>query len=157
MSGRDPFRVAALAYRLYGLVYLIGGVYLALHGVGITRSSWIRGVSSIVLGIVFLILIPYLLAAPRPWFERWILSRRNFARVLVAFMAFRAFKVAEVGLRRETAAVALPWGGELTYRTGAIVFFVVVVAAALVIARAAWGASPRSFSAQPQAGTGTPS
>jgi hypothetical protein len=149
VSVLEPFPAAARAYFLYGLVYWIGGVYLALHGVGVTRSSWLRGVSSIVLGTVFLVLIPYLLAAPRPWFERRILTRRNFARVLVAFMAFRAFKVAEVAVRRESASVALPWGGEVSYRVGAAVFFVVVVAAAVVIARAAWSEPRPSFSTRP--------
>ena len=31
-----------------------------------------------------------------------------------------------------------PWGGEITFRAGAIVFLIVTVAALLVIGRAAW-------------------
>jgi len=138
VSGHDPFRVAARAYLGYGIVYWIGGVYLALHGVGARGSAAPAGLSWIVLGAVFVIVVPYLLARPRAWFERWILARRDFARILVVLMALRAFKVGQVALRPETATVAFPWTGEITFRAGAAVFFVVTVAALAVIARAAW-------------------
>ena len=138
MSATDPFRAAAGAYLGYGIVYWIGGVYLALHGVGVRGSAAPGGLLWIVLGAVFVLLVPYLLARPRAWFERWILSRRDFARVLVLFMAFRAWKVGQVALRSETATVASPWGGVITFRLGAAVFFIVTIVALAVIARAAW-------------------
>jgi hypothetical protein len=135
----DPFRLAAHAYRAYGVIYWIGGFYLALHGIGVRGGRMVQsGVVWIVLGLVFIVLIPYLLAQPRAWFERWILSRRDFARVLTALMTWRAWKVLEVALRPETANVAAPWGGEVTFRAGAIVFVIVTVAALLLIGRAAW-------------------
>ncbi len=135
----DRFRLAARAYLVYGIVYWIGGAYLATQGVGVRGERVMQwGVVWIVLGLGFVVLIPYLLAQRRAWFERWLLSRRDFARVLTALMAFRAFKVLEVALRPATATVAAPWGGEVTFRTGAIVFFVVTVAALLLIGRAAW-------------------
>ncbi len=135
----DPFHLAAHAYRTYGVIYWIGGFYLALHGVGVRGGRLMQaGVVWIVLGLVFLVLIPYLLAERRAWFERWILSRRNFARVLTVFMAVRAVKAGEIALRSETASVPAPWGGEITFRLGAIVFTIVTVAALLVIGRAAW-------------------
>ena len=154
MSG-DPFRVAARAYLAYGIVYWIGGVYLAMHGVGVGGSGSSRAVASILLGTMFLIFIPMLLARPRPWFERHVLSRRNFARVLVLFMLVRVYKVGQVAFRSDTATVAAPWGGEITYRAGAAVFLVITVAALILIARAAgWTgpaapARPAASSAQP--------
>src|SRR2546427_1913137 len=78
----DRFRDASRAYFVYGVVYWIGGVYLALHGIGARGSMATAGVTWIVLGLVFVLAIPYLLRRPRPWFERWVLSRRDFARVL---------------------------------------------------------------------------
>ena len=36
--------------------------------------------------------------------------------------------------------VPAPWGGEIGFRAGAIVFFVVSVAALMFVARAAWSA-----------------
>ena len=135
---RDPFVVAARAYLVYGIVYWIGGVYLALHGVGVGGSGSSRAIASIVLGTMFLIFIPMLLTRPRPWFERHVLSRRNFARVLTVLMLVRVYKVGQVAFRSETATVAAPWGGEITYRAGAAVFLVVTMAALVLIARAAW-------------------
>ena len=135
----DRFRLAAHAYRIYGVVYWIGGFYLILHGVGVRGGRIVEsGAIWIVLGLFFIVFIPYLLAQRRAWFERWIVSRRDFARVLVAFMAWRAWHVLKVVIRPETATVAAPWGGEITFRIGAAVFLVVTVAALVVIARAAW-------------------
>jgi len=135
----DRFRLAARAYLVYGVGYWLGGFYLATQGVGVRGGRVMQaGVVWIVLGLVLVVVIPYLLAARRAWFERWILSRRDFARVLAAFMALRAWHVAKVALRPETASVAAPWGGEVTFRVGAIVFLIVTVAALVVIARAAW-------------------
>jgi hypothetical protein len=133
----DRFRDAARAYLVYGIIYWVGGVWLAFHGVGV-RDFAGRGVLWLVLGLVFVVAIPYLLRRPRPWFERWILGRRDFARILTVFMTIRAWAVLRVALRAETAAVAAPWGGEITFRTGAAVFFIVTIVAALFVAVAAW-------------------
>ena len=135
----DPFRLAAHAYRIYGVIYWIGGFYLAVHGVGIRGGRMMQsGLVWIVLGFVFLVVIPYLLAQRRAWFERWILSRRDFARILASFMAWRAWHVLKVAVRAETASVPAPWGGELTFRVGAIVFLVVTAGALVLVGRAAW-------------------
>jgi hypothetical protein len=134
----DRFRDAARAYLVYGIVYWVGGVWLAFQGVGVRGELAGRGMMWIVLGLVFVVGIPYLLRRPRPWFERWIVGRRDFARILTLFMVVRAWAVLRVVLRPETATVAAPWGGEITFRAGAAVFFMVTVVAALFVAVAAW-------------------
>jgi hypothetical protein len=134
----DRYRDAARAYLVYGIVYLIGGAYLAWHGVGARGSMAVQGVIWIFLGLVFLLGIPYLLRQRRSWFERWVLSRRDFARILSVFMAVRAWYTLRVALRPETATVPAPWGGEITFRLGAAVFFLVTVVAMLFVAVAAW-------------------
>jgi hypothetical protein len=134
----DRFRDAARAYLVYGIVYWVGGVWLAFHGVGVSADTAGRGLVWIALGLVFVVGIPYLLRRPRAWFERWVLSRRDFARILTLFMAVRAWVVLRVALRAETASVAAPWGGEITFRAGAAVFFIVTIVAALFVAVAAW-------------------
>jgi hypothetical protein len=134
----DRFRDAARAYLVYGIIYWIGGVWLAFHGVGVSGDFAGRGILWLVLGLIFVIAIPYLLRRPRAWFERWILGRRDFARILTLFMAVRAWAVLRVALRTETASVAAPWGGEITFRAGAAVFFIVTIVAALFVAVAAW-------------------
>jgi len=136
---RDRYRVAARAYLTYGVIYWIGGIYLAAHGVGVRGERMMQpGVAWIVLGLVLVVAIPYLLARRRAWFERWVLSRRDFARILTLFMALRAGHVLKVVLRPETATVSAPWGGEITFRAGAILFLLVTVIALLLIGRAAW-------------------
>ena len=136
---RNRFDVAARAYLTYGVIYWIGGVYLAAHGIGVRGERMMQpGVVWIVLGLVFVVAIPYLLARRRAWFECWVLSRRDFARVLTLFMALRAWHVLKVVLRPETATVSAPWGGEVTFRAGALVFLLVTVMALLLIGRAAW-------------------
>ena len=134
----DRFRDAARAYLVYGIIYWIGGVWLAFQGVGVRGESAGRGILWIVLGLVLVVGIPYLLRRPRPWFERWILGRRDFARILTLFMVVRAWAVLRVALRPETATVAAPWGGDISFRVGAAVFFIVTVVAALFVAVAAW-------------------
>ena len=48
----DPFRLAARAYLAYGVVYWIGGVYLAWHGVGVRGGRMMQaGVAWIVLAV----------------------------------------------------------------------------------------------------------
>jgi hypothetical protein len=135
----DRFHLASRAYLVYGVIYWIGGFYLATQGVGVRGGRMMQaGVVWIVIGLVLVAAIPYLLAGRRAWFERWILSRRDFARVLTAFMALRAWHVLRVALRPETASIPAPWGGQITFRAGAIVFWIVTVAALLLIGRAAW-------------------
>ena len=139
------FRAAARAYLVYALVYEIGGVYLVWHGIGVPDDAGRRGalvytVFWAVIGLIPLLGVPYLLRRPRAWFERWLLSRRDFARILAVFMAYRALKVAHVAVRAETASVAAPWGGALTFRAGAVVFLVVTLVALVSVARAAWDA-----------------
>jgi hypothetical protein len=131
----DRFRTAARGYLVYGLVYWLGGAWLWLHDVG--RGS-VFSVVWIALGAVLVVLVPYLLRQRRPWFERWILSRRDFARLVAVFMFFRVLAVLRVVLRPDSAVAPAPWGGFITYRTGGAVFLLVTVIALVLVARAAW-------------------
>jgi hypothetical protein len=140
----DRFRDAARAYLVYGIVYWVGGVWLAFQGIGVSEDAAGRGLVWIVLGLVLVIGIPYLLRRPRAWFERWVLGRRDFARILTLFMAVRAWAVLRVALRPETASVTAPWGGEITFRAGAAAFFIVTVVAALFVALAAWSTDQKA-------------
>ena len=62
----------------------------------------------------------------------------DFARIIAALMAFRAYAVARVAVRGDAASVPAPWGGEIGFQTGATVFFVVTIAALIFVARAGW-------------------
>jgi hypothetical protein len=139
----DRFRAAARAYFGYAIVYWVGGVYLVSQGVGIPGPiTPFRRVTYVAFwalaGLVPMLAIPYLLRRPRAWFERWILSRRDFARILALFMAWRAIETLRVVLRPVTSTVPAPWGGEISFRTGAVLFVVVTAVALALVARAAW-------------------
>ena len=140
MNPDDRYLLAARAYLVYGVVYWLGGVWLAFQGIGVRSGSSVAwgGVAWIVIGLVFVVLIPFLLRRRRAWFERWLLSRRDFARILTVLMAFRAMQVARVALRPETPSVPAPWGGTVSFQVGGLVFFVVTVGALVLVARAAW-------------------
>lgn len=136
MSPRDDrFQTAARGYFVYGLVYWLGGAWLWLHDVG-RDTLW--SLVWIALGAVLVVLVPFLLRRRRPGFERWILSRRDFARLVAIFMFLRVLAVLRVVLRDDTAAVPAPWGGLISYRAGGAVFLLVTVIALVLVARAAW-------------------
>lgn len=136
------FRAAALAYLVYGAVYYVGGLYLVSRGVGVMGgASGARGGGVLfwaVIGLIPFLGIPWLLHARRSWFERWVLSRRDFSRLVAVLLAFRAYKVGQVAARGEGALVAAPWGGEVTFQAGAAVFLAVTMAALVMVGRAAW-------------------
>ena len=136
------FRVAARAYLVYGIVYYVGGLYLLWPGVGVMGSLAERRLGTLgfwaLAGLVPLLVIPYLIHARRGWFERWVLSRRDFARLVALFLAFRAYKIGQVVTYPHGASVPAPWGGSLSFRVGAAVFLVVTVGALAAVARAAW-------------------
>jgi hypothetical protein len=137
MSDADNrFRVAARGYFVYGVVYWLGGLWLWIHDVG-RGSLW--SVVWILLGGALVILIPFLLRRRRPWFERWILSRRDFARLVAVLMFFRVVAVARVVFRADSATVPAPWGGVVSYRTGGTVFLLVTLIALAFVILAAWG------------------
>lgn len=140
----DRFRDAARAYLVYGIVLFLGGAWLELQGVGTRGGALVSGIEYLILGLIFLVGIPYVLRRRRVWFERWVLSRRDFARVLTALMAYRAYRTLVTVLRPETASVAAPWGGEVTFRVGGSVFFFVTVVALLFVAVAAWSSDQKA-------------
>jgi hypothetical protein len=134
------FRAAARAYLVYGMVYLVGGLYLVSHGVGVMGASTGGATTRTLLrwgliGLIPLVVVPWLLAHRWSWLGGWI-SRRTFAWLVAALLALRAAKVAETAWR-STASVAAPWDGEITFRAGALVFLLVTLTALGFVVRAA--------------------
>jgi hypothetical protein len=140
------YRLAARAYFAYGLAYYVGGLFLVWQGVGVMGAMEGRRASTLAFwalaGLVPLLGVPYLLSARRGWFERWVLTRRDFARLVAIFLAFRAWKVAQVVLHHPGASVPAPWGGMMSFRVGGAIFLIVTVAALASVIRAAWGHEP---------------
>jgi len=137
------YRTAARGYFAYGIVYYVGGLYLLWHGVGVMGAMEGRRASTLAFwalaGLVPLLGVPYLLRARRWWFERWVFTRRDFARVVAVFLAFRAWRVAQVVHHHHGASVPAPWGGTITFQVGAAIFLIITVGALATVLRAAWG------------------
>lgn len=127
-SPEETFRQAAWAYFGYGVVYWLGGLYLALRGVGPPG-----GVLWFVLGAVFVVLFPWLIArGGRGRGYLW------FCRLLTLAVAFRAFGVGRVMVSPTFPTVPLPGGLAVPMSVGAGVFFLITLATAAFLARAAW-------------------
>lgn len=141
MATRDEkFRLAATAYVVYGVVYWLGGVVLAAGGLG-PRGLERGGLAWFAAGAVFVVVVPWLLLRERPWFDRWVLSRRDFARVLTVLVGIRAFEVARIAQAPRTEAISA-FGMTVPLRAGAWAFFLVTVVTAGLLARAAWSREP---------------
>jgi hypothetical protein len=135
MTGDAKFRQAAWTYFAYGIVYWIGGFVLISAGLGPRGMS--GGGTWFVVGALFIVVIPWLLLRERAWFERWVLSRRDFARILTLLIALRAVEVGRIALSPRSELVSAG-GFAIPMSLGAAVFCLVTVATAVMVARAAW-------------------
>ncbi|HEY7139922.1 MAG TPA: hypothetical protein VIE44_07485 [Methylomirabilota bacterium] len=132
----ERYRQAAWTYVVYGVVYWLGGLALARSGLG-PRGMERGGTAWFVVGALFVIVFPWLLVQERGWFHRWILSRRDFARVLTLLVAVRAVEVARIAWMPGAETVAV-LGFAVPMRAGAWVFCLLTIVTAMMLARAAW-------------------
>lgn len=136
MATRDEkFREAAWTYLVYGVLYWFGGLYLQLQGLGPGR----RVLFWFIVGGALILLVPYLLMRERAWFDHWVLSRRDFARIMTVLVLFRALEVGRIALRGAAfSQMPAVGGGVFPTRAGAWLFFAVTMITAAMLARAAW-------------------
>jgi len=132
----EKFRQAAWTYVAYGVIYWLGGLVLAASGLG-PRGMERGGLAWFLVGALFVAVFPWLLIRERPRFDRWVLSRRDFARVLTVLVAIRAFEVARIARAPKTDAVPV-LGVTVPMQAGAWAFFLLTVVTAVMLARAAW-------------------
>ncbi len=137
----EKFRQAAWAYVGYGAVYWLGGLALAAAGLGPRPiAPWVVALLFVV-GGALVVLVPWLLLAERPWFDRWMLSRRDFARILTVFVAFRALEVGRIAWHPRVELVSVG-GFAIPMRLGAWLFFLMTVVMTVLLARAGWSREP---------------
>ncbi|MGH7321747.1 MAG: hypothetical protein ACRELA_19270 [Candidatus Rokuibacteriota bacterium] len=144
MATREArFCQAAWGYVGYGVVYWLGGLVLAAAGLGPRRmegAATHEGLVVVMLftvGALLVVLIPWLLMRERGWFNRWILSRRDFARILTVFVAYRAWEVSRIARAPRVELVQVA-GFAFPVRIGAWAFFAMTVVMVILLARAAW-------------------
>ena len=136
MEGETRYRQAAWTYLAYGIVYWLGGLALAQSGLG-PRGMERGGAAWFVVGALFIIVFPWLLIRERGWFDRWVLSRRDFARILALLVAVRAVEMVRIARVPRTESVAV-LGIAVPMALGAWVFCALTVVTAAMLARAAW-------------------
>jgi hypothetical protein len=141
MASRDAkFRQAAWTYVGYGVVYWLGGLVLARSGLG-PRGIERGGTAWFVVGALFVVVFPWLLVRDRPWFDRWVLSRRDFARILTLLVVLRALEVARIAWAPRAGTVSV-LGLDVSMRIGAWGFCLLTIVTAVMLARAAWSRPP---------------
>jgi hypothetical protein len=136
MGEETRYRQAAWTYLAYGVVYWLGGLALAQSGLG-PRGMERGGAAWFVVGALFVVVFPWLLVRERGWFDRWILSRRDFTRILTLLVALRAIEVARIAWMPRTETVPV-LGVAVPTALGASMFCTLTVVTALMLARAAW-------------------
>ena len=136
MTRDDRFRQAAWTYGGYGVAYWLGGLVLLQAGLG-PRGMTRGGAAWFIVGALFVVVFPWLLARDHAWFDRWVLSRRDFARFLAILIAVRAVELARIASTSRDAVVPL-LGAGVPMRLGAWASFALTVVTALMLARAAW-------------------
>ncbi|OGK96014.1 MAG: hypothetical protein A3D33_07865 [Candidatus Rokubacteria bacterium RIFCSPHIGHO2_02_FULL_73_26] len=133
------FRQAAWAYLAYGVIYWLTALWLQL------TVFPVRGRLLVWFGLGALIAVgvPWLLVRPRPWFERWILSRRDVTRILAALVALRAVYVARLAVSgAESLRMPGLGGGVPPSTAGAVLMALVAAATAVMLIRAGWQREP---------------
>jgi hypothetical protein len=127
MTTRDQlFKQAAWTYLVYGVLYWLGGLYLATRGLGVGREIfWF------VAGGLFILVFPWLIArGAQGSGYLW------FTRILTLLVAFRAFGIGKVMLEPKIPTVPLPGDAEIPMRLGAGLFFFITLATTAMLARA---------------------
>jgi hypothetical protein len=137
MNRDEKFRRAAAGYAAYGTVYWLGGLALLAAGAGPRPPVWVVTLL-LVTSAALIVAIPWLLWRDRPWFDRWILSRRDFARILTLFVAWRAVEVGRIAWREPQPELLSLAGFGIPLRVGAWAFSLMTVAMAILLAHAAW-------------------
>lgn len=133
----ERFRQAAWTYFGYGMLYMAGAIYLATQGVGARGTRAAPIVIWFVLGTLFLVVFPWLIArGTRGCGYVW------FTWVLTLLVAFRAFGLGRVVIAPSVPSLPLPGGGEFPMRLGAGIFLLITLATAAMLVRAAWSRRP---------------
>ena len=116
------FNHAAIAYLVYGLIYLGGAMYLGRIGKGPDGTVWWY-----LIGAAMAVGFPYLIWRRFTW----------VTRVLAILLLVRVVGLGRI-VARSGDSVALPWGGEIEMAHGAIAFLLIALVTSILLARAGW-------------------
>jgi hypothetical protein len=127
-TSQQRYKHAALAYLIYGLIYLGGAIYVAQVGIA-ARAMASGSFIWFLVGAAITVGFPILIYKGFKW----------FTRVVVALLLIRIGGLIKVIFGPEASRpIPMPWGGEVPLVIGAIGFLVVTLMACIMLARAAW-------------------
>jgi hypothetical protein len=118
---------AAIGYLIYGVIYLVGAIYLGRIGQGPDGTVWWY-----LTGAAMALGFPYLIWKRRKW----------VTRILAVLVLLRVIGLARIAMRDGTEPVPLPWEGEIATSHGAIVFMIIAVLTCMLLVRAGWQRNP---------------
>ena len=119
---------AAIGYLVYGVIYLIGAIYLGRIGKSPDGTGW----GWYLIGAAMAFGFPFLI-----WKRfKWV------TRILAVLVLVRVVGLFRIAVRAGTEPVPLPWGGEIATSHGAIIFMLIAVTTCILLARAGWQRSP---------------
>ena len=126
------WRSAAIAYFIYGVIYMTGAAQLGLTGASsrtMASGSWIWYLAGVLMTVGF----PWLILKRFKW----------FTRTLVLLLLYRIYGLSQVAMG-PTASEEVPLIGELVLSKslGAMIFALVAGVTASFLAHAAWGRPP---------------
>ena len=111
------YKEAAIAYLIYGIIYLAGAIYLSQIGLSdrgaMDNGGWIW----YAVGALMVVGFPLIIWRGVRWFTLLIAS----------FMLYRVYELTRIAFDAQQDFLPMPWGGDMTRSTGAIIFAVIAV------------------------------
>ena len=137
----EKYRQAAVAYFIYGLLYLFGAVYAASTGISERAALSGGSIGWFVIGGVVVLLFPYLIWSGYKW----------FTRVLAALLMVRITGLILTLTTEGSRVISMPGGVQLPGVIGSLIFLLVTLAAFGMLVRAGWNLS--AFARRPSSGS----
>lgn len=125
----QTYHQAAVAYLVYGLIYLAGAVYVAEAGLSARSPRPGSGLVWFLIGALFVVVFPVLIWKGYKW----------FTRILALLVLVRVIGLVRVLFENSGMRVPLPGGAEMPMGYGVLAFLLLTTATGLMLARAGWG------------------
>lgn len=124
------YHQAAVAYLVYGLVYLAGALYVAEVGLSARTAGPGSGLVWFLIGGLFVAVFPVLIWKGYTW----------FTRLLAVLVLVRVLGLVRILFENSGGRVPLPGGADLPMSYGILTFLILTSAVGFMLARAGWGA-----------------
>ncbi len=129
----QKYRQAAIAYLIYGLLYLGGAIYAASTGMSERASLTGGSIGWFILGSLVVALFPYLIWSGYKW----------FTRILAVLLMLRITGLIFTLTTQGRPVIAMPGGAQLPGAIGTLSFLFVTLVTFGMLVRAGWNLAIR--------------